>query len=118
MARIKDATLSVSGEGRAAMFLVDLKLDWDRADRDREFEVTMRFFGADALTRGADNLVATHTSVVRPEDGDRQQLQVANHDGAFDEDGGDDEDEIYADLDIRELTAREPVRTNKVSGRF
>ena len=118
MARIKDAELSAAGEGRQAMLNLDVKFDWDRADRDREFELTIRFYGADAMMRGSDNIVKTHTSVVKPEDGDRQQFQVANSDGAFDEDQGEEEDEIYAELDIRELTARNPVKTNKIAGRF
>lgn len=117
MARIDEATLRVDGEGRDAVFTVDVQVDWDRGDRDARWELLVRFLGADAGLRGGDQVVKVHAMAVSPDDGDRLTVTVDNRDGVFDEDAGDDE--VLAECQLHAVPPEsEVVRTNKVTGRF
>ena len=118
MARIKKATLAVDGEGRAAVFTVDTEFDWDRGDDDFQWEVVIRFRGADTGLRGRDDVVKVQAFPTSPADGDRRAVTVDNSDGLFNEDRGGS-DEIYAELEIHPIRPQQDaVRTNKVKGRF
>lgn len=117
MARITDAELSASGSQADAVLTVRLRLDWDRRDRDRRFEITVRVVGDDTGLRGRDDTLLLRSVPAAPDIGTEMEITIGNHDRVLDEDRGDDE--VYAECELRELREDRPVvRTNTVSGVF
>ena len=117
MAQVKDATLRTSGSGEALRFLVDVEIDGERGDDRVDWEIQIRFFGADALLTGRDDALVVHAVPWRPEDGDRRTIEVSGADGRFDEDRGEDEVRATVELVARTTDAR-VVETNTVTGDF
>lgn len=117
MAHIEEAHLRADGGGADAVLTVELRIDWDRSDRDRRYEVVIRFMGADALVRGADDPLHTHTVPVSPDSGEHVTVRVDNHERRFDEDRGDDE--VLALCELVEVQPESRVvKTNTVKGGF
>lgn len=118
MARVKDVALSVRGEQQDAVFSVDVELDWDRRDRDRQYQLLLRFKGADTGLRGDDDVLLVHSVAVTPDEGDHRRIDIANTDRRFNEDRGG-KDEVYVEVELHELPPEDRiVRSNKVKGRF
>lgn len=114
MAKVKNAQLSAAGTGEALVMSVDVEINWDRGDDGQEWEIQVRFLGADM---GGDEIRLVHAVPVSPSEGERRRIDISGAGGVFDEDRGDDE--IYAEV---ELLARSTdvrmVKTNTVKGDF
>lgn len=117
MAKIKKAELRVEGEGTHAVFTVEATIDWDRRDDDHDWQLVLRFMGADAGLRGGDEVLKIHTVDVDPNAGGAVAVSVDNGAGEFNEDAGGDEIVAEVELQVRQPEAR-VVRTNKVKGNF
>lgn len=96
------------------MMVVEVEIDWDRGDDRTEWEVQIRFVGADV---GGDEMVLAHAVPASPADGRHRRIEVSGASGVFDEDRGDDE--VHAEVSIvPRATETRVVRTNTVKGEF
>lgn len=114
MAKVKDAKLSAAGTGAGVVMTLDVDIDWDRGDDGREWELQIRFLGADV---SGDDTLLVHAVPAHPGSGDRQRVEIAGAGGVFDEDRG--EDEVYAEVElVARTTDTRVVKTNTVKGDF
>jgi hypothetical protein len=114
MAQVQKAELSTIGSGAQLMLVLDVEIDWDRGDDEAQWELQIRFLGADA---GRDDVLLVHAVPASPADGDRRRVEISGASGAFDEDRGDDEVLAEVSLVMRSTDVR-VVRTNTVKGEF
>lgn len=114
MAKVKDATLSAAGTGASVVMTLDVEINWDRGDDNSEWELQIRFLGADV---SGDDTLLVHAVPANPAGGDRQRVEISGGSGVFDEDRG--EDEVYAEVElVARATDTRIVKTNTVKGDF